>query len=384
MECWLVGGAVRDELLGLPVEERDWVVVGATPAELEARDFRPVGRDFPVFLHPETGEEYALARTERKSGHGHRGFVVHADPAVTLEEDLARRDLTVNAMARGPDGTLVDPWGGRADLEARLLRHVSPAFVEDPLRVLRVARFAARFAELGFRVADETMSLMATMAASGELDHLVPERVWQETERALAGPAPVVYFDTLAECGALAVLFAPLDRCWRASGSHARAALSAATGIDPGVDVRFAAMVHELEPDDELAGLCQRLRVPGAPATVADRLVRWLRAIDEAPMAGPEHLLEILLGLDVPRRPELHERVLRAWRATAEARGIDPEPALACLADARRAISAIRGGDLAAEGWGGPALGRELDRRRLAAIRAITGQGGSDSEAARE
>ena len=214
MQVFLVGGAVRDKLLGLVPREQDWVVTGSTPEAMVALGYSPVGKDFPVFLHPQTKEEYALARTERKSGRGYHGFVFNTDPAVTLEEDLARRDLTINAIAERADGSLVDPWGGRADLAARLLRHVSPAFREDPLRVLRVARFAARFASFGFRVADDTLALLQAMSSSGELNDLTPERVWQETARALAGPAPRVYFETLRSCGALAVLFPELDRLW--------------------------------------------------------------------------------------------------------------------------------------------------------------------------
>src|SRR6476620_12779946 len=205
METFLVGGAVRDRLLGLPAGDRDYVVVGTTPEAMLAQGFKPVGRDFPVFLHPTTGEEYALARTERKSGRGYRGFVVDADPGVTLEEDLRRRDFTINAIAQRDDGTLVDPFGGARDIEARVLRHVGEAFVEDPLRVLRAARFMARFAPLGFTVAPETMTLMRDMVASGELAELVPERVWQELVRALASPAPAAFLRTLRDCGALAV-----------------------------------------------------------------------------------------------------------------------------------------------------------------------------------
>ncbi|HKY93365.1 MAG TPA: multifunctional CCA tRNA nucleotidyl transferase/2'3'-cyclic phosphodiesterase/2'nucleotidase/phosphatase, partial [Nevskiaceae bacterium] len=205
MKRYLVGGAVRDRLLGFAQAERDWVVVGTTPEEMLALGYRPVGKDFPVFLHPDTKEEHALARTERKSGRGYHGFTFHTGPEVTLADDLARRDLTINAIAQDEDGTLVDPWGGARDLDARLLRHVSPAFSEDPVRILRVARFAARFAPLGFRVADETRALMARMVADGEVDHLVPERVWKETERALmAAQKPSVFFRVLHDCGALA------------------------------------------------------------------------------------------------------------------------------------------------------------------------------------
>ena len=211
MEVYLVGGAVRDALLGLPPGDRDFVVVGQTQQAMEAAGFKPVGRDFPVFLHPDTGEEHALARTERKSGRGHRGFVVDADPSVTLEEDLGRRDFTINAIARREDGTLVDPFGGARDIEARVLRHVGEAFVEDPLRVLRAARFMARFAPLGFSVAPETMALMRRMVEAGELAELTPERVWQELRRALAAPAPSAFVRTLRDCGALAVVLPEVD-----------------------------------------------------------------------------------------------------------------------------------------------------------------------------
>ena len=211
MEVYLVGGAVRDELLGRKVAERDWVVVGATPDELLRQGYRQVGREFPVFLHPQTQEEYALARRERKSGAGYRGFVTDAAPTVTLEDDLKRRDLTINAMARSTDGALIDPHGGRRDLEARLLRHVSDAFVEDPVRILRVARFAARFAPLGFRVAGETLELMRAMVTSGEVQALVPERVWQETERALGEARPAAFFEVLRACDALARIFPEIE-----------------------------------------------------------------------------------------------------------------------------------------------------------------------------
>src|SRR6056297_1272876 len=214
MQTYLVGGAVRDELLGVPFHERDWVVVGATPQDLLDQGFTPVGKDFPVFLHPETKEEYALARTERKQGHGYTGFAVHFEPSVTLEEDLRRRDLTINAIARRPDGTLIDPYGGRRDLEQRVLRHVSPAFVEDPLRVLRTARFAARYKHLGFRIAPETLALMGEIVAQGELEHLPAERVWTETEKALGEADPTAFIAVLKACGALAALAPELDeRC---------------------------------------------------------------------------------------------------------------------------------------------------------------------------
>jgi tRNA nucleotidyltransferase (CCA-adding enzyme) len=257
MKVYEVGGAVRDELLGLPVTERDWVVVGASAAELEAQGFKRVGRDFPVFLHPASGEEYALARTERKTAPGYTGFAFDAAPTVTLEDDLKRRDLTINAIARAESGELVDPWSGRADLAARVLRHVSPAFREDPLRVLRVARFAARFAPLGFTVAPETLELMKEIVAAGEMEALRAERVWQETVKGLATERPDVYFETLRACGALARVFPEVDALfgvpqveqWHPeidAGVHTMMALRMAAQLRGSEPVRFAVLVHDL------------------------------------------------------------------------------------------------------------------------------------------
>src|SRR5271167_1333934 len=257
MQVYLVGGAVRDALLGLSVNERDWVVVGSSRDELLRQNFREVGRDFPVFLHPDTHEEFALARLERKTAPGYRGFAVEFGPEVTLEEDLARRDLTINAMARKDDGALIDPHGGRSDLEARLLRHVSPAFVEDPVRVLRVARFAARFAPLGFSVAPETMALMRAMVERGEADALIPERVWQETEKALRSPEPAKFFQVLRECGALRAIYPEVDALfgvpqparWHPeidTGVHSLMVLEQAAILSSDTRVRFAALVHDL------------------------------------------------------------------------------------------------------------------------------------------
>src|ERR687895_1625678 len=242
MKAYVVGGAVRDELLGLTLQDKDHVVVGATPEEMVAQGFKPVGQDFPVFLHPQTHEEYALARTERKSGRGYKGFTVHAAPDVTLEDDLRRRDLTINAMAKAADGTLIDPFGGRKDLEAGVLRHVSEAFAEDPVRILRVARFAARF---GFRVADETLALMKRMVDSGEADYLVPERVWQEFARGLAEPHPERMFEVLESSGFLKKVFPELKSWPKAfSGS---------------IPVRFALLAWPLK-ETEVEALCERLR----------------------------------------------------------------------------------------------------------------------------
>src|SRR6201996_912747 len=257
MEVYLVGGAVRDRLLGLPVHERDWVVVGASPEDLEREGYVSVGKEFPVFLHPDTKEEYALARLERKVAPGYRGFTTQFSPDVTLEEDLKRRDLTVNAMAEKPSGEIIDPHGGQRDLEARLLRHVSDAFVEDPVRILRVARFAARYADLGFRVADDTLVLMKQMVDSGEVDALVPERVWQETERALGEPRPDVFFQTLRDCGALAVIFPEIDALYGVpqpakwhpeidTGIHVMLAVRYAAKIGAPTSVRFGVLMHDL------------------------------------------------------------------------------------------------------------------------------------------
>jgi tRNA nucleotidyltransferase (CCA-adding enzyme) len=320
---YLVGGAVRDELLGLPVHERDWVVVGATPEAMIEAGFRPVGKDFPVFLHPETAEEHALARTERKRGRGHQGFEFHASPDVTLDDDLVRRDLTINAIARSADGELVDPLGGCADLEARVLRHCSPAFVEDPLRVLRVARFAARFAPLGFVVGDDTAALMAELADSGELGTLSPERVWGELRKALATERPSVFFRVLADCGALTPLFPMLAEIAPAgdlAGEPAFAGLdlpAAGTGEDAEVE-RLAAFVAAAArrpgspPPSRLddaageraAAFCEALRVPKRHRDAARALARGRRPLAIAPGTTAAALCDAALAADAARRPE--------------------------------------------------------------------------------
>jgi len=317
MRTYAVGGSVRDELLGLPVQDRDWVVVGATPEEMARLGFRPVGADFPVFLHPQTHEEYALARTERKTGPGYRGFSFHASPEVTLEEDLRRRDLTVNAMARAEDGTLVDPYGGKADLERGILRHVSEAFAEDPVRILRVARFAARF---GFAVAPETMALMRRMVESGEADHLVPERVWQELARGLAEPRPARFVEVLEESGALARVLPEIASL--SQDGHAglvRARLEAAAAF--ATPVRFAALTLGLPPE-AVRRLCERVNAPGECRDLAELAARERAATEGAGALAPEGILALLERTDAFRRPERLERLLQVCECDLRARGM--------------------------------------------------------------
>ena len=332
MEIYRVGGSVRDELLGRRIVDRDWVVVGATPEILVASGYRPVGRDFPVFLHPDTHEEYALARTERKHGRGYRGFEFFVSPDVTLDEDLARRDLTINAMARDEHGKLIDPFGGEADLRAGILRHVSPAFVEDPLRVLRVARFAARF---GFKVARETLALMRELSESGELSSLAPERVWQELSRGLMEPHPSRMISTLRDCGALALLLPEVDvrlgsRTARPSKHGARTRLDAALDFaatrGAPLPVRYAILVHD--PGESVLpsapirsaqlargvriadAISSRLKVPADCRDAARLAARWCRAVDNAGLLRPAQLLALLTAADAFRRPERIEALL--------------------------------------------------------------------------
>jgi tRNA nucleotidyltransferase (CCA-adding enzyme) len=315
MQVYLVGGAVRDQLLGLtePAPERDWVVVGATPEELQAAGYRAVGREFPVFLHPDSNEEYALARLERKTGPGYRGFETRFSPDVTLEQDLQRRDLTINAMARAADGTLFDPYGGQRDIELRLLRHVSPAFVEDPVRVLRVARFAARLSALGFRLAPETRELMRLMAANGEINALVPERVWREMQRALSEADPAVFFDILQDCCALALLLPELR--WDA---EARQALQRAVRLGPEPSMRFAALLADTAPD-KIKTLCERLRVPNDYRELALLTARLHRRIADAATLDAAGVLDLLEAADAFRRPDRFQLMLRATQARSGA-----------------------------------------------------------------
>jgi tRNA nucleotidyltransferase (CCA-adding enzyme) len=404
MRRYLVGGAVRDRLLGRPVVDHDHVVVGATPGEMLAQGFKPVGKDFPVFLHPDSGEEYALARTERKTGHGYHGFAFHADPGVTLEEDLARRDLTINAIAQDEHGGLVDPFDGQRDLERRVLRHVSPAFVEDPVRLLRVARFAARFAPLGFRVADETMALMRTMVGDGAVDHLVPERVWAETRRALAEARPSAFVRVLREAGALAVLFPEVDALYGVpqrpeyhpeidTGAHLELVLDMTAQLAPGDDLAgFCALCHDLgkalTPTTELpahighehAGvvplraLVARLKVPTEHAALAELVCREHLNAHRALELKPATVLRLLTRLDALRRPQRLETFLTVCEADKRGRlgrADAAYPQAAYLRAACAAAAAVSAADGLARGLAGPAIGAAMEQARIAAIAAV-------------
>ena len=348
MKTYIVGGAVRDALLGLPVKDRDWVVVGATPEEMVARGFRPVGKDFPVFLHPGTQEEYALARTERKTAPGYRGFVFHTSPEVTLEDDLVRRDLTINAIARAEDGTLTDPFGGQDDIRDKVFRHVSGAFGEDPVRILRVARFAARFP--GFRVAPETNDLMRKMVDQGEVDALVPERVWQEVSRGLMERQPSRMLDVLRECGALARIMPELDRLWGVpqpplhhpevdTGVHMMMVIDYAADAGYELEVRFAALMHDLgkgitPPDawpshhgheglgiELIDQLCRRLKVPNDCRELAMMTAREHGNVSRAGTLRPNTLVTLFERCDALRKPQRFEQMLRASECDFRGRG---------------------------------------------------------------
>ncbi len=403
MQVYLVGGAVRDRLLGREVTERDWVVVGATPAELERAGYIPVGRDFPVFLHPRTKEEHALARTERKVGPGYRGFITEFSPTVTLEEDLERRDLTINAMAEDASGVIIDPHGGRRDLDARLLRHVSPAFVEDPVRILRVARFAARYAPLGFRVADETLDLMRAMVNNGEAASLVAERVWAETEKALGETRPDVFIEVLRDCGALRVVFPELDALfgvpqpekWHPevdTGVHQLLALREAVRLGGGVAARFAVLMHDLgkgvTPREVLpshhghegAGvalveqLCGRLRVPNHLRELAVITARHHTHVHRALELRADTVLRTLESCDALRRPERFADFLLACEADARGRqGLEARdyPQRGFFARAREAAAAVALTPEERAGRSGEQIGQELRKRRIAAIESL-------------
>ena len=408
MKIYMVGGAVRDALLGLPVQDRDWVVIGATPEQMLAQGYLPVGRDFPVFLHPETREEYALARTERNSGRGYRGFVVHAAPDVTLEEDLARRDLTINAIAEDVDGisarALFDPYFGHRDLQARVLRHVSKAFREDPVRILRVARFAARFAD--FSVAPETTQLMREMVDAGEADHLVPERVWQELARGLMEAQPPRMFAVLRSCGALAVLLPEVERLWgvpqRAeyhpevdTGVHLMMVLAMAARLNAPLGVRFACLTHDLgkgtTPADMLPrhigheqrsaqllrGVCERLRVPVDCRELADVVARAHGNIHRSGELNAAAVLRLLERCDAIRKPARFEDVLLACECDARGRlGFEEsaypqrERLLAAMHAARAVDTAPLAAEAAKRGLKGPQVGEQIHAARAQAIAA--------------
>jgi tRNA nucleotidyltransferase (CCA-adding enzyme) len=403
MDVYLVGGAVRDALLGREATEHDYVVVGATPDDLLARGFRPVGKDFPVFLHPDNGDQYALARTERKTGAGYYGFATRFSPDVTLEDDLARRDLTINAMARADDGTVVDPYGGRRDLAARVLRHVSPAFVEDPLRVLRVARFAARFAPLGFTVAPETLALMHAIVEAGEMQALVAERVWVETERALGEARPAIYIEVLRACGALAAVFPEIDRLFGVpqpekyhpeidTGEHALQVLDVACELSQDTVVRFAALVHDLgkgvtPPHEwprhighehagvkEIARLCDRLKIPAEHRELGVLTSKEHQRVHRARELRDATVLELLEATDAFRRPERFEKLLLACEADARGRGPElrqrPYDQGRLLREWRRAAAAAKLDPQVLASENGPSIARLLRTARVAAIRA--------------
>jgi tRNA nucleotidyltransferase (CCA-adding enzyme) len=400
---YLVGGAVRDALLGLPVKERDWVVVGSTRDELLGLKYREVGRDFPVFLHPDSHEEYALARLERKVSPGYRGFAVEFGPQVTLEEDLARRDLTINAIAKAEDGSLLDPYNGQSDLRDRVLRHVSPAFIEDPVRILRVARFAARFASLGFHVAPETMALMRAMVERGEVNALVAERVWQETEKALHEPGAGVFFKVLRECGALKVIYPEIDALfgvpqpekWHPeidTGVHTLMVLDQAVRLSTDVTVRFAALVHDLgkatTPHAEWPGhkgheersvalieaLSERLRLPGEYRDLSVIVARYHGNVHRAFELRPKTILGILEKTDAFRRPERFAQALLACEADSRGRlGLEniPYPQREYLQAARDAAAAIKPTPQDIAEHAGPQIAERLHARRLEAIAGL-------------
>lgn len=372
MQTYLVGGAVRDRLLGLEVKDRDWVVVGATPDIMLAKGFKAVGSDFPVFLHPKTGEEYALARTERKSGKGYTGFTFHTSPDVTLEQDLQRRDLTINAIAEDLNGQLYDPCGGKADLDARLLRHVSPAFVEDPLRVLRVARFYARFAHLGFTLASETEQLLGEISRGDELEHLTPERVWQECERALSTRSPVCFFQLLQRIGALAKL---LPVTTELDTERLQARLEQVEGLSSEqVFALFAYTLTEQQPLEralaDIQTLCHHWRVPNRFRDLALQTRSQIEALSGLNRISPEMRLETLQNLGLLRQRERLAQLLPLIRALHPQRHID---ALASgLTQLLDQISAIDNRALQAEGFKGKALGDAIRKCQLECCRQYT------------
>ncbi|MGP7734639.1 multifunctional CCA addition/repair protein [Oceanimonas smirnovii] len=406
MNIYLVGGAVRDALLQLPVYDRDYVVVGATPEQLLRQGYQQVGKDFPVFLHPGNKHEYALARTERKAGTGYTGFICDFGPEVTLEEDLRRRDLTINAIARSGTNELIDPYGGVADIQARVLRHVSDAFSEDPLRVLRVARFAARFHHLGFTLAEETQTLMTAMAAGGELATLTPERVWKETEKALASDNPQVFFEVLRECGALAVLFPEVDalfgvpgpKTWHPeidTGLHTMMVIKRATELGAGLPCRFAALCHDLgkalTPAEKwpshhhhgelgiapIQALSARLKVPTEHRELAVLMSRWHICLHRLALPSPQQahtVLELLDHTDAWRRPERFAELLLCAQADLQGRAgfqSRPYPQRAWLWQWLQELKQITAQPFLAQGLKGPAIGEAIRAARLVRLEQL-------------
>jgi len=400
LEVYLVGGAVRDELLGRGVKDRDWVVVGATPADMQARGFKPVGQDFPVFLHPESKEEYALARTERKTGPGYKGFAFEFSPDVTLEDDLARRDLTINAMARDADGRLVDPFDGREDLERGILRHVSPAFAEDPVRLLRIARFRARF---GYDIAEETRDLMAQMVSRGEVDALVAERVWQELEEALIEPQPSLFIQTLRECGALARIFPEIDALFGIpqrpeyhpeidTGVHVMMALTRARAMTDDPVILFAVLVHDLgkarTPADELPGhprheiaglepieqLCDRYRAPKRFRRFALKVCRYHLHLHRLGKLKPGTIVDMIDDIGGFRDADVIERFITACRADAlgrQGRENNPYPEGGLLKRCLEAAGGVSAREIAARFDKGADIGEALHQARCQAVAAV-------------
>jgi len=400
MKIYRVGGAVRDKLLNYPSDENDWVVVGATPQKMVDLNYVPVGSDFPVFIQPQTGEEYALARTERKSGHGYQGFTFHADEDISLEEDLVRRDLTINAMAEDEDGSLIDPYGGQRDLSDKLLRHVSDAFTEDPLRVLRVARFAARYHHLGFTIAPETLALMASITASGELGYLVAERVWKETERALGERSPDIYIQTLRDCGALKALFPEVDCLFGVAqradfhpeidtGIHILMALQQSAKLSDNSVIRFAVLVHDLgkgiTPEHILPShsgheargvtlvdsLCDRLKVPNHFRQLALAVTEYHLMCHKALALEPELILELLKGIGALKSRDKLEDFILCCEADARGRtGFEDRdyPSADYLHAALSKANDISIADLVKSGIEGAEIGRQLSLRRIACI----------------
>jgi tRNA nucleotidyltransferase (CCA-adding enzyme) len=399
MKIYAVGGAVRDELLGLPVADRDYVVIGATPDEMVALGYKPVGKDFPVFLHPQTHEEYALARTERKTARGYHGFAFHTAPDVTLEQDLARRDLTINAIAKDESGALIDPFNGTADLKARVLRHVSPAFAEDPVRILRLARFAARF---GFSIADETLQLMRGMVANGEVDSLVAERVWQEFSRGLMEAKPSRMFEALRACGALARVLPEVDALFGVpqtaahhpevdTGVHVMMVVDYAASQNYALDVRFAALTHDLgkgaTPREEwprhiaheersvdlVAALCERLRVPTECRDLALVMARQHGRIHRAAELRPGTIVQLLQSADAFRKPERFARLLQACESDARGRlglGDTPYPQAERMTAALKAAAAVDAGAIAKQYEDSTRIKDAIHQARVAAVRA--------------